>query len=85
MDSIIQRLQSSNTPEQHSLDTLISLLEMEYPELEDCNDINTLRRLLVIEFGAVFTHEEIVQHLVVSLEEEDARLQYKHLNINVQC
>jgi len=83
MDSIIQRLRSGDTPEQHSLGTLISLIEMQYPD-EDTNDINTLRRLLVIEFGGVFSHDDIVRHYVISLEEEDARLQYKHLNF-IQC
>jgi hypothetical protein len=73
-------LLSNNSPEEHSLGPLINLIEMEYPN-EDTDDINTLRRLLVTEFGVVFSHEDIINHYVASMEEEDMRLQYKHLNI----
>ena len=76
----MEKISSSKSYEQHSLGALIALIEMEYPN-EDTNDINTLRRLLVIEFGEVFTHEDIINHYVTSMEEEDLRLQYKHLNI----
>ena len=76
----MQKMLSNKTPEQHSLDALISLIEMEYPD-KDTDDFNTLRRLLIEEFGAVFSHEDIVEHYAMSLEEEDLQLQYKHLNI----
>jgi len=75
----MELIKSSESPEQHSLGALIALIEMEYPD-KDTDDINTLRRLLVIEFGEVFTHEDIMNHYVASMEEEDLRLQYKHLN-----
>jgi len=80
MDLIMEQIQSNKSPEEHSLGALIALIEMEYPD-KDIDDINTLRRLLVIEFGVVFTHEDIMNHYVASMEEEDLRLQYKHLNI----
>lgn len=76
-----QRLHSSQTPEEQSLDMLIELLEDRYPE-ENTNDLNTLRRLLFNEFELLLTHDEIVHHLVTKWNEEDNRLQYKHLNIS---
>ena len=74
------QIKSNESPEVHSLGALIALIEMEYPD-KDTNDINTLRRLLVTEFGAVFTHEDIVTHYLAAMEEEDLRLQYKHVSI----
>lgn len=77
----MQHLQSNQTPEQQSLDVLIKLLEDRYPE-KDTNDLNTLRRLLFSEFEISLTHEEIVEYLLLKYEEEDNKLQYKHLNIS---
>jgi len=78
----MQRLLSGKSPEQHSLGVLITLIETEFPD-EDVNDVENLRQLLNREFGTEFTHNDIVNHYIVSMEEEDARLQYKHLNITV--
>jgi len=82
MSSIIERLRSNETPEQHSLDALITLIETEYPN-EDTNDIENLINLLESEFGVRFSKEDIINHYVISMEEEDARLQYKHLNMKL--
>jgi hypothetical protein len=76
-----QRLHSNQTPEQQSLDVLIALLDHRYPE-ENTNDLNTLRRLLFNEFELLLTHDEIINHLMIKYDEEDNRLQYKHLNIS---
>lgn len=78
---ISQHLHSNQTPEQQSLDVLIKLLEDRFPN-EDTDDLNTLRRLLFREFELLLTHDEIVYHLMVRYDEEDNRLQYKHLNIS---
>lgn len=77
-----KRLTSSLTPKQHTLDVLIPLLETEYPD-KDLNDLNTLRRLLLEEFELSITHNEIVNYLLMCYDEEDNKLQYKHLNIRV--
>lgn len=77
----MQRLQSNQTPEKQSLDVLIKLIEDRYPE-KDTNNIDILRQLLFSEFELLLTHDEIVYHLMVKYDEEDSRLQYKHLNIS---
>lgn len=70
----------NSTPEEHSIGPLISILEMEYPN-EDLDDTAVLRGLLKKEFNVEFSELEILNHYAISLEEEDMRLQYKHLNI----
>ena len=80
MSSIMQRLALNQTSEQHSLGVLIKLIETEYPN-EDTNDINNLRRLLHKEFNVEFSETDIINHTIIEMEEEDVRLQYKHLNI----
>lgn len=82
MNSIIERLASNKTPEQHSLGILINLIEAEYPD-EDTNDIINLQKLLFKEFNVEFSENDIINHYVVQMEEEDAKLQYKHLNIKI--
>jgi hypothetical protein len=60
------------------------LIEVEYPN-EDVNDIANLQRLLKAEFGIEFSEGDILNHYIVSFEEDDARLQYKHLNIKANA
>ena len=74
------RIQSNKSYEEYSLGPLIALIEMEFPN-ENVNDIDNLRRLLKQEFGIEFSELEILNHYTISLEEEDLRLQYKHLNM----
>jgi hypothetical protein len=81
-NSIIQQVDSSLTPDQQSIGVLVELIEMEYPG-EDTNDIPNLCRLLKKEFGMEFSENDVLNYYVVSLQEEDNRLQYKHLNISV--
>lgn len=78
----MERMLSSKTPEEHSLGPLITILEMEFPN-EDTDNVDTLRMLLKREFGVEFSEIEILNHYVSSLEEEDMKLQYKHLNIMI--
>lgn len=77
---MVQILSSNSTPEEHSIGSLINILEMEYPN-EDMDDITNLRRLLKREFNVDFSEVDILNHYTISLEEEDMRLQYKHLNL----
>ena len=77
----MERIDSSKSYEEHSLGPLINLIEIEYPN-EDTDDIKVLRQLLKKEFGVEFSELEILNHYTLSLEEEDLRLQYKHLNIH---
>ena len=78
----MERISSNRSYEEHSLGPLIALIEMEYPE-EDTDDTKILQRLLKQEFEVDFSELEILNHYVLSLEEEDLKLQYKHLNISI--
>ena len=78
----MEQIQSNRSYEEHSLGPLIKLIEMEYPN-EDVDDIGILRKLLFKEFNVEFSELQILNHYALSLEEEDLRLQYKHLNINM--
>jgi len=59
---------------------MISLIELEYTSAE-IPDIHTLCHVLNETFDTEFTEDEIVFSTLSSFEEEDVRLQYKHLNI----
>jgi hypothetical protein len=76
----MEQILSNKSPEEHSIGPLINILEMEYPN-ENLDDVKILSRLLKKEFGVDFTELDILNHYAVSLEEEDMRLQYKHLNL----
>lgn len=81
-NSTIQQVTSELTPDQQSIGVLVDLIEMEYPG-EDTNDVANLCKLLKKEFGMEFSESDVLNYYVVSLQEEDNILQYKHLNINV--
>ena len=59
---------------------MISLVELEYSN-KDIPDIQTLCQILNNRFDTEFTEDEILFSTLSSIEEEDVRLQYKHLNI----
>jgi len=59
---------------------MISLIELEYSD-EDIPDFHTLSQILNDTFDTEFTEDEILFSTLSSFEEEDIRLQYKHLNI----
>lgn len=81
-NSTTEKLKSGLSPEQQSIGVLTKLIETEYPD-EDTNDIPNLCRLLNQEFGTSYSESEVIDYFVVSMQEEDNRLQYKHLNIKV--
>jgi len=59
---------------------MIDLIDLEY----SADDIPTIARLCEVineVFDVEFTEDEILFSELSSLEEEDMRLQYKHLNI----
>ena len=62
----------------HTIEVMVKLLEVEYPN-EDLNDLKRLCELLNEHFEAGLTESDIVNHYAMSLEEEDIRLQRKHL------
>ena len=63
-----------------TLELMISLIELEYSE-DQVPDLTSLCHVLNETFGTEFTEDEIVFSTLSSFEEEDVRLQYKHLNI----
>jgi len=59
---------------------MISLIELDYSE-EEIPDLSSLCHVLNETFQTGFTEDEILFSTLSSFEEEDMRLQYKHLNI----
>ena len=59
---------------------MIDLVELEYSDKE-IPDLKTLCQILNERFDVEFTEAEIRFSILSSIEEEDMRLQYKHLNI----
>lgn len=80
MLSIIKSLGLKQKSLPLTLDLMIDLIELEYSD-EEIPDLKTLCHILNERFDAEFTEAEIRFSILSSIEEEDARLQYKHLNI----
>ena len=76
-DSILKHLNSNQSEDVHSLDVLIPLVEQIHPD-KDLDDVKTLIFYLKKEFDIDFTEHDIINHYVISMKEEDARLTYKH-------
>ncbi len=60
---------------------MIDLIELEYTE-EEISSLHELCNVLNEIFETEFTIDEILYSTLSSYEEEDMRLQYKHLNIH---
>jgi len=80
MVSIIESLNLKQKSLPLTLELMIDLIDLEY----SADDIPTIARLCEVineVFDVEFTEDEILFSELSSLEEEDMRLQYKHLNI----
>ena len=64
------------------LELMIDLVELEYSD-EEIPDLKSLCRVLNEVFKTDYTEAEICFSILSSIEEEDMRLQYKHLNITL--
>jgi hypothetical protein len=82
MGTIIEQVLSSDKPENVPLSLMINLIELEHPD-KDLDDPTVLCGLLNKEFDSIFTESDIYNFYSLSIEEEDLRLQYKHLNISL--
>ena len=78
MISIIESLRSKQKSLPLTLELMISLIEIDN---KDIPDLHTLCQILNKTFDTEFTEDDIVFSTLSSYEEEDMRLQYKHLNI----
>ena len=63
-----------------TLELMIDLIELEYSDKE-IPDLESLCRVLNEVFETDYTEAEIRFSILSSIEEEDVRLQYKHLNL----
>lgn len=80
MTSIIKRLQLKQKSLPITLDLMISLVESEYTD-SNLPDLAAFCHVLNETFGTDFTEEDILFSDLSRQEEEDMRLQYKHLNL----
>ena len=81
MISIIESLRSKQRSLPLTLELMISLIELDHTD-EEIPDLMTLCHVLNETFETEFTEDEILFSTLSSFEEEDMRLQYKHLNIH---
>ena len=80
---ILERLRLKQTKSLPlDLELMIDLIELEHSD-EEIPDLRSLCRVLNEEFETDYTEAEIRFSILSSIEEEDARLQYKHLNITL--
>ena len=61
------------------LELMLDFIELEYSD-EEIPDLKTLCQVVNKVFETDYTEAEICFSVLSSKEEEDARLQYKHLN-----
>ena len=81
MISFIEKLRLKQESLPLTLELMISLIELEYTD-EEIPDLHSLCHVLNEVFKTEFTEDEILFSTLSSFEEEDMRLQYKHLNIH---
>ena len=80
MVSIIESLNLKQKSLPLTLELMIDLIDLEY-SADDIPTVTRLREGINEVFDVEFTEDEILFSELSSLEEEDMRLQYKHLNI----